>query len=41
MVLAVVWFVVGLFAGWIYFYPPILFVLGGIAVVRGLMGESD
>jgi DNA-directed RNA polymerase subunit RPC12/RpoP len=41
MVLAVVWFVVGWFAGWIFFYPPILFILGLIAFIRGLMGESD
>ena len=28
---AVLWFVVGLFVGWIYFYPPILFLSGLIA----------
>jgi hypothetical protein len=41
MVIAVVWFVVGLFAGWIFFYPPILFVLGLIAVGKGMMGYGD
>ena len=41
MVIAVVWFVVGLFAGWIFFYPPILFILGLVAVGKGLMGYGD
>jgi hypothetical protein len=40
MVGAVVWFVLGLMAGWIYFYPPVLFVLGIGAVVRGFMGAE-
>jgi hypothetical protein len=40
MIGAVVWFVVGLAAGWIYFYPPILFVLGIVAVVKGFMGSE-
>ncbi len=37
---AVIWFVVGLAAGWIFFYPPVLFVLGIVAVVRGFMGAD-
>ena len=37
MVGAVVWFVVGWMAGRIFFYPPILFVLGIVAVGKGLM----
>ncbi|MEZ6091712.1 MAG: DUF1922 domain-containing protein [Pirellulaceae bacterium] len=37
MLIAVVWFVGGLYAGYIFFYPPILFVMGGIGVVKGLM----
>ncbi|MCE5279302.1 MAG: hypothetical protein ABFD92_11090 [Planctomycetaceae bacterium] len=36
MVGAVVWFVVGWMAGYIFFYPPILFVIGIVALVRGL-----
>src|SRR5262245_32967210 len=28
MVGAAVWFVLGLFFGWIFFYPPILFIIG-------------
>lgn len=39
MVLAIVWFVLGLYGGRIFFYPPILFVLGLIAFIKGCMGE--
>jgi hypothetical protein len=41
MAFATVWFVVGLYAGWIYFYPPILFIAGLVAFVKGLMGVED
>ncbi|MBI3821807.1 MAG: hypothetical protein HY289_03900 [Planctomycetes bacterium] len=41
MVRAVVWFFGALAAGWIFFYPPILFVLGIAAVFRGLTGRED
>jgi hypothetical protein len=34
---AVVWFVVGLMAGYIFFYPPILFVIGIIALFKGIL----
>lgn len=37
MLIAVVWFVGGLSAGYIFFYPPVMFVLGLIAVIRGLL----
>lgn len=37
MVLAVVWFVGGLFFDIIFFYPPILFIIGLIAFVKGLI----
>lgn len=37
MIGAVVWFVVGLWAGRIFFYPPFLFVFGLIAFVKGLV----
>jgi hypothetical protein len=40
MVIAVVWFVVGYAAGRIFFYPPVLFVVGFIAMVRGLSGND-
>jgi len=36
MVGAVIWFFVGLQAGTIFFYPPILFIAGMISFVRGL-----
>lgn len=36
MVIAVVWFVVGLAADRIFIYPPILFVIGLVAVFKGL-----
>jgi hypothetical protein len=35
MFIAVVWFVAGYAAGRIFFYPPILFVVGFIAMVKG------
>ena len=37
MVIAVVWFVVGWMAGRIFFYPPILFIIGIVAVIRGII----
>lgn len=37
MLIAVVWFVVGLSVGYIFFYPPVMFVLGLIAVIKGLL----
>ena len=37
MLVAVVWFVVGFFAGWVFFYPPILFIIGLIGFVRSLI----
>jgi hypothetical protein len=40
MVGAVVWFVLGLMVDRIFFYPPILFVFGVIAFIRGMMGGS-
>ena len=36
MVGAVVWFVVGLFLNIIFFYPPVLFIIGLIAFIKGL-----
>ncbi|MDB5313094.1 MAG: hypothetical protein JWO38_7296 [Gemmataceae bacterium] len=41
MVIAVVWFVVGLMADRIFFYPPILFVVGLIAMIKGAVGGND
>ena len=41
MVGAVVWFVVGWMAGRIFIYPPILFVLGIVALAKGLMAPAE
>lgn len=41
MVGAVVWFVVGYLAGYIFFYPPILLIIGLVTMVKGLMGQSS
>jgi DNA-directed RNA polymerase subunit RPC12/RpoP len=36
ILIAVVWFFVGLAAGYIFFYPPILFLIGLVGLLRGL-----
>ncbi len=36
---AAVWFVVGLSAGYIFFYPPVLFILGLASFFKGLVGD--
>jgi ribosomal protein S27E len=41
MLVAVVWFVRGLMADRVFFYPPILFVVGLVGVAKGLMSGSD
>jgi hypothetical protein len=38
---AVVWFVLGLAADRIFFYPPILFILGIASVVKGCLGQTE
>lgn len=40
MLVAVGWFVAGLAAGVIFFYPPVMFVLGMITVVKGIMSND-
>lgn len=37
MVAAVIWFFTGLYFGYLFFYPPVLFLLGLIAFVKGLL----
>ena len=37
ILIAVVWFVLGLMANRIFFYPPILFCIGIFAIVKGLL----
>ncbi len=39
IVIAIVWFVVGLMAGFIFFYPPILLIIGVIAFLRGVFSR--
>lgn len=34
--IAIVWFVLGLAANRIFFYPPILLIIGVVAVIKGL-----
>jgi DNA-directed RNA polymerase subunit RPC12/RpoP len=41
MVIAVVWFVVGLAFNQVFYFPPILFVIGLIAVIRGVITGRD
>jgi hypothetical protein len=40
MLVAVGWFVAGLAAGVLFFYPPVMFVLGMITVVKGMMSND-
>ena len=40
MIGAVLWFVVGLFFDRIFFYPPVMFVIGLIALVRGMFNSD-
>jgi hypothetical protein len=40
MIVAVIWFVVGLATGYFYFYPPALFVIGLFAVIGGFRGTE-
>jgi hypothetical protein len=39
IIIAVVWFVLGLMGGIIFFYPPILFVVGVVALIKGAFSE--
>jgi hypothetical protein len=41
MLIAVVWFVLGQVAGVTFFYPPVLFVIGLIAFIRGLVSGGE
>jgi len=35
--IALVWFFGGIAAGYIFYYPPILFIIGLVALVKGIM----
>ncbi len=41
MVIASVWFVAGYYAGYIYFYPPILFIVGLYCTVKGIVKSAS
>jgi hypothetical protein len=41
MLVAVVWFVVGLINDIIFFYPPILFIIGLVAAIKGLVSPAE
>jgi hypothetical protein len=41
MIVAVIWFFGALALNWVFFYPPIMFVLGLVAFTRGLMGYEE
>ena len=41
ILIAAVWFFAGLAAGIIFFYPPILFIIGVVAFIKGLAGGRD
>jgi hypothetical protein len=40
VVIAVVWFVAGLAGGRIFFYPPVLLIIGIVAVIKGLLSRD-
>ncbi len=37
MVFSVIWFVLGLIFGWVFWYPPILFLVGLYAFLKGII----
>ncbi len=41
MLIAVVWFVGGLMADIIFFYPPILFIIGLVGFIKGLVSNEE
>jgi hypothetical protein len=41
MLVALVWFIVGLAADRIFFYPPILFIIGLVAFIKGLVQNPE
>ena len=38
---AIVWFVIGWWCGYIFFYPPILAVLGIVAILKSVLGGDS
>lgn len=40
IIVAIVWFVGGLFAGYIFYYPPILLIVGMVAIGKGIFSND-
>jgi DNA-directed RNA polymerase subunit RPC12/RpoP len=40
IIIAIVWFIGGYAAGYIFYYPPILFIIGLYALVKGLVTDN-
>ena len=40
MAIAAAWFIIGYMAGYIFYYPPILFVIGAFAFVKGMISGN-
>ncbi|MEZ6095835.1 MAG: hypothetical protein R3C03_16660 [Pirellulaceae bacterium] len=40
-IISVAILVVGLMFGWLFYFMPILFILGLVSIVKGLMGHAD
>jgi hypothetical protein len=40
MLIAVVWFIGGLAVGYIFYYPPVLLVIGFIAMIKGFANRN-
>ena len=40
MLIAAIWFGAGYYAGQIFFYPPVLFIIGAVAVVKGVLDRG-
>jgi hypothetical protein len=41
VLIAAVWFFVGLACGILFYYPPILFVIGLVAIAKGAFGGDQ
>ena len=40
ILIAIGWFLGGLMVGYIFFYPPILLVIGIVAMLKGITGRE-
>ncbi len=37
ILIAIIWFIAGYSIGYIFYYPPILFIIGVIAIIKGVI----